>query len=993
MASERIKALADDTVFGRNIANYHDFIGFCRWYPDLMFDLLKPQKGGINLHLDQRIFLRCDVRFFSLYGDFSRGYGKCIAGDSLIYTDNGIKEIGKIFNYQNDNIETHYLLNENVLNRYGKLEHAEIGLYNGKKECNKIVTEEGYFLTATKNHRVLSMCSNGKIEWITTDKLKIGDYVVINRNNNMWGDNNNIKDINKKMKSYYNSLSKQSKSHLYVRDLPEYIDEDLGLLYGYLIGDGCLTLDSRILFTNVGDSILDNYQRIMTEKFAVKKISKLRSNKYDYAIDDKYLRKYLEIVGLKQVRSYDKQVPVKIFECSKKVVSKFLRGLFDTDGTVDCKIVSLTSVSKKLVHQVQNLLLNFGIISSIYNKKTRSKFGHCYTLTISGNNIPLFNHCIGFGLERKQKLLDDLCRNNRNTNKDIIPYQNDFVKQIINDKINKGIPKTEYYNVSHGDNALTYCRLNRLLNHINESCKLYEHFKEINDNYYFFSKIKSISCVMVDTYDFHLPQTHSFVSNGFVSHNTYDEVLSAVAVALLYPGVSIAISAQTKENAASLIESKWNELTKHFPLLLNEIKEKPKFSQGVALIKFKNDSEIDAVANAQSTKGQRRRRLMIEESALLNNALFEDALEPVVETPRLTVGRLSIPDPSELNQQIHFFTTAGFKGSDEYTRIVGMVDDMENLNGKIVLGASWMLPCWYGRGSSKSQILQKKKNTSIVAFAQNYEQEWVGASDGALVNINKLLNCRVLSKAVSQAKGDDEYYMGVDVARSQKTSNNQSSVVVGRVLRNADKSKIIAVDIVNIIKIPNIMNFSAQAVKVKQIQKRYNAKMVICDGNGLGAGLIDCLLTESIDPITGESLGCWDTINDNNEPEIPNSPKIVYNLKAQSCQSEVITTFIDYVDGSKLRLLERRLENDFTESEWDDSDNKIRPFIETDAFIEETANLKMKHLSNGGLTIEKVVAKIDKDRVSALIYMLWYIDKFVRDLSVNSDYDFVPLYN
>ena len=76
MASERIKALADDTVFGRNIANYHDFISFCRWYPDLMFDLLKPSKGGINLHLDQRIFLRCDVRFFSMYGDFSRGYGK-----------------------------------------------------------------------------------------------------------------------------------------------------------------------------------------------------------------------------------------------------------------------------------------------------------------------------------------------------------------------------------------------------------------------------------------------------------------------------------------------------------------------------------------------------------------------------------------------------------------------------------------------------------------------------------------------------------------------------------------------------------------------------------------------------------------------------------------------------------------------------------------------------------------------------------------------------
>ena len=474
---------------------------------------------------------------------------------------------------------------------------------------------------------------------------------------------------------------------------------------------------------------------------------------------------------------------------------------------------------------------------------------------------------------------------------------------------------------------------------------------------------------------------------------TYDEVLSAIAVALLYPGVTLAISAQTKENAADLLADKWNEISKHYPLLMNELKDKPKFSKGNAYISFKNDSEIDAIANAQSTKGQRRRRLKIEESALLNNALFEDALAPVVEVPRLTIGRLSIPDPSELNQQIHFFTTAGFRGSDEFNRITSMVDEMENLQGKMVLGASWMLPCYYGRGSSKSQILNKKKNTSIVSFAQNYEQEWVGASDGALVNINRLMNCRTLTVAYNKSQSDDdEYYMGVDVARSQKTSNNQSSVVVGKVIRNSDKSRIVGVDIVNIINIPNILNFTAQSVKIKQIQKRYNARMVVCDGNGLGSGLIDCLLTETIDPITNESLGCWDTINDDNTPEIPNSPKIAYNLKAHSCQNEVVTTFIDYVDGGKLRLLEKRLENDFKENDWDEFDDKIRPFLETDAFIEEAANLKMKHLSNGSITIDKAVKKIDKDRVSGLIYMLWYIDKFAKEVN-NSDCEFCTFIN
>ncbi len=472
-------------------------------------------------------------------------------------------------------------------------------------------------------------------------------------------------------------------------------------------------------------------------------------------------------------------------------------------------------------------------------------------------------------------------------------------------------------------------------------------------------------------------------SRGYAK--TYDEVLDCCCAAMLYPNITLAISAQTKENAADLLHSKFEEICKHYPLIANEV-EKTKFQRGIAEIKWKSGATIDAVANAQSTKGQRRTRLKIEESALLNNKLFEDALAPVVEVPRLTVGKFGIPDPCELNQQIHFFTTAGFKGSDEHARLLNMIDDMENLRGKIVLGASWMLPCWYGRGSSKSQILQKKKEMSMVAFAQNYEQEWVGASEGALININKLLDCRVLTKLQSKISDDDEYFIGVDVARSQKTGNNQSSIVVGKVIRNMDKSKITSVDIVNIINIPNTYNFTQQAIAVKKAQIKYRAKMVICDGNGLGAGLIDKLLEEAIDPATGESLGCWDTINDNNTPEIANSPKKLYNLKAQSYQNEIVTTFIDYVESGKLKLLERKLDSDFTENDWNDFDTLIRPYVETDALIEEAANLKLKHLNGGSVTIEQATKRVDKDRVSALIYMLWYVDNYAKDLSEETQY-------
>ncbi|MDL2301458.1 hypothetical protein LJC58_03790 [Lachnospiraceae bacterium OttesenSCG-928-D06] len=465
-------------------------------------------------------------------------------------------------------------------------------------------------------------------------------------------------------------------------------------------------------------------------------------------------------------------------------------------------------------------------------------------------------------------------------------------------------------------------------------------------------------------------------------------------VSIFYPDIDLSMTAQTKENAAELLKDKHNEIIKHFPMLVNELDGKVSFSKGNAEIRFQSGSCIDNLANAQSSKGQRRKRVNIEESALLNNETFDDALKPIVEVPRYTVGKLGIVDPCELNQQINFFTTSGFRGSDEFVRSIKMLEGMVNLTGELVLGSSWFLACWYGRGSTKSQILKKKQDMSPTSFAQNYESKWVGSTDGALVNINKLLECRSLTRCQISSNGnEEEFYLGVDVARSQNTNNNQSSVAVAKVIRTKDKTKIISIDIVNIINIPNIMNFTAQACKIKQIQKAYNATAVVVDGNGLGAGLIDELLKESFDPITKDPLGCWDTINDDNLPETDDALRIVYNLKAQSVQNKVVTTFIDMVDSLRLRLLVKKSYSEFKDKEYDNFSKDIEPFLQTDALFEETANLKLKHLSNGGVTIEKVVKKLDKDRVSAVIYVLWYINEFCRDIHTSSDHEYCTLVN
>ena len=479
-------------------------------------------------------------------------------------------------------------------------------------------------------------------------------------------------------------------------------------------------------------------------------------------------------------------------------------------------------------------------------------------------------------------------------------------------------------------------------------------------------------------------------SRGYAK--TYTEMLDDMIAGTLFPNITMSVTAQTRENSAALMEDKYNEILTDFPLFENEI-EKVRFSKNDALIQFKGGAKITNLANAQTSKGRRRNRIKIEESALLNNALFEDALAPIVEVGRTTCGSLAIIDPEELNQQIHFFTTSGYRGTDEYNRSVNMVKGMVSCNGEIVLGSDWMLPCYYGRGSTKAQILKKKKTSNPIFFAQNYEQKWVGCADNALVDVNKLMASRILTEPILEMQREtDEFYIAVDVARSENTSNNQSAIVVLKVLRSPVNKRVVDIQAVNVLGVSNKMNFKNQACLIKKLKRQYKAKMVIVDGNGLGSGLVDQLLLTSYDPVTGENLGCFDTINTDNKPEVDNAEECLFDMKAQGQQTKVVSYFINAVDSNILHMLIRKQEQDFTDKEREFFDKNVAPFMNTELLFMEITNLRLKVLSGNNLTVEKVVRKIDKDKFSALSYGIFYIMEFCnKDKEPETDYSSAPI--
>lgn len=474
---------------------------------------------------------------------------------------------------------------------------------------------------------------------------------------------------------------------------------------------------------------------------------------------------------------------------------------------------------------------------------------------------------------------------------------------------------------------------------------------------------------------------------------TWAEIISSFLVAILYPGITIALSAQTKANAAELLKDKYDEITRQYPLLKNEM-YKPKASKDDFELKFTNGSRIDVLANAQTSKGQRRNRIQIEESALIDNYTFEDALKPIVEIGRTTTGKLGMVDPLELNQKIDFYTTSGFRGSDEWIRSVQMYKNMVDLKGEMVLGSGWLLACWMGRGSSKAQILKKKKTTGSVAFARNYEEKWVGATDNQLVDINRLLKTRNLTTPIYENfSGKREIVLGVDVARSANNSNNKTVISVVEE-HHGENGLITGMDLVNMYMVSNQLNFTAQACLVKKVQRQYNAKIVVVDTNGLGNGLRDELLKPQVDMSDGVQYPAWDTVNGDIKSEYRNALPLVYALNSQSTDetkkagrinSYAIINFIDCVDSQKIRLLEERKDN-MVDIGDEEAVRNFVPYEQTNALVDEISNLKIKHMTNGEVSVERVLRKIDKDRFSSFIYALWWIMSYDNNLKVeNSD--------
>ena len=473
------------------------------------------------------------------------------------------------------------------------------------------------------------------------------------------------------------------------------------------------------------------------------------------------------------------------------------------------------------------------------------------------------------------------------------------------------------------------------------------------------------------------------------SSKTLIHVMNDYHAACCYPGVCVSITASTKEQAVKIWKDKHDEILRFYPSFAENIRS-ANFSKDTGRVEFVNGSVIDNLANAPASKGLRRHRGGCEESSLIDKDTYDDCIEPIFNIGRTTMG--GNIDPQELNGQINRYSTSGYKNSDEYEKILLLARDMIDLRGAYVFGFDWFIPVHFGR--QKISVIDKARKSNIIRFRQNYLCNWIGQSDGALINISKLIKARMIASPEMACPKDKrgnldlcEFVIGVDVARSYSESNNKTSIVVLKIIRN-NSGSIRQIQLHNIINPPNGLNFEEQSIIVKRVFYKYGGnldltksrvKATIVDGNSLGQGIVEKLLEDVSDFETNEEYGAWATINTEDKSKSKDAPEILYVLKAQGINKDIIRTFIDYVESNKLKLIKPfedikdGLPKNLSQEELLDIEVAC---AQVQLLIDEIANLKLKKTQTG-VTVEPVIRKIEHDRYSALAYALYYIALFM----------------
>lgn len=445
--------------------------------------------------------------------------------------------------------------------------------------------------------------------------------------------------------------------------------------------------------------------------------------------------------------------------------------------------------------------------------------------------------------------------------------------------------------------------------------------------------------------------------------------------------------ADTKKQAAQIVEEKTNEIYRMFPFLVNELnisdvdKMKKKYGNmgsDYAELKFRNDSQIDIVNTGNAGRGGRRHWGTLEEFAMMDGDAVNEVVIPLMNVDRRTVAGLL--NPTEPHAAQTMITTAGYKGTYAHDRTLECLVDMAiDPDKAFCFGGDYRVPVMHGL-LSVDKVKDKLQASSykLESFLREYMSVWTGGSEDSYYSYTQISKCRTLIRPeFKRQEGFNGFYVcGVDVARFE---GDQTVAMIFKVFTEGERYKI---NLVNI-KILNGTHFRDQAAMLKQFDLDYNFKAIVMDINGNGAGLADYMIDEQeVNGIWYEPYGFLNKTK-YSATEKRNCVRKLFGIEAnRSLNSEIYTNAHIILSLKRVSLLlnERQARRYFGQYKtWNKMNpvkqaEKLIPYAQTTKLQDQLSNLKANLDTNSTIVLQRINSHTRKDLVSAFVYGLYYIN-------------------
>ncbi|NCB02135.1 MAG: hypothetical protein EOM67_08215 [Spirochaetia bacterium] len=418
----------------------------------------------------------------------------CIAEGTKVYTERGLVNIEEI------------VVGDKVFDESGELYNVEKAVFSGSKECVKLVTDIGYSVVSTREHRVKTIDHRGEYIWKQVGEISIGERVVASG-----------RKINPEVLISMPPLTDIVKPSNKTKDfkVPAFLCEDFAELLGMILGDGLFC--ERSIGVIVCDEDRDLQEHVKNQLAHLFKASvHVYADKgaTRYLVHRKGLCKYLNYIGV-----YKYNIPDIMFMASESIKGAFLRGLFESDGSISkgvSGVASFSSKSREMVEKVQILLLSLGIHSRL-RIVSHSK-GYAYYLVIRKQFLSRFKDSVGFISKRKSDKLSERCGEKLCSNE--YAYQYPYIEQF-SDRDNAAFNKLKNQRNLKRNVSFSLANTIKEIYPYNELKSL----KDYAENNVIFPEVISIEDVGVkNTYDLQVHGSNQFISNGIVTHNSQVEL-------------------------------------------------------------------------------------------------------------------------------------------------------------------------------------------------------------------------------------------------------------------------------------------------------------------------------------------------------------------------------------------------------------------------------------------------------------------------------------